>query len=120
MVAQGAKGMERIIKATVYSWQGLKAAIQNEAAFRQELILFLILAPIGLWLGDNGVERALLIGVLLLVLIVELLNTGIELVVDRFGDELHELSGRAKDMSSAAVFLSMANVLVIWALVLFL
>ncbi len=120
MAAQRPQGFERILKATVYSWQGLKAAFHNEAAFRQELMLLLILVPVALWLGDNGVECALLIGALLLVLIVELLNTGIEIVVDRFGGEMHELSGRAKDVGSAAVFLSLANVLVIWVLVLFL
>lgn len=120
MSAQGPQGWERVLKATVYSWQGLKTAFHNEAAFRQELMLSLILAPVALWLGDNGIERALLIGALLLVLIVELLNTGIEIVVDRFGGEMHELSGRAKDVGSAAVFLSLTNVLVVWGLVLFL
>lgn len=119
MSAQGAQGIERIVKATVYSWQGLRAAFHNEAAFRQELVLSLLLAPVGLWLGDNGLERAVLVGALFLVMIVELLNTGIEVVVDRFGGELHELSGRAKDVGSAAVFLSLTNVLVVWGLVLF-
>ncbi len=120
MSAQGPQGWERILKATVYSWRGLKAAFRNEAAFRQELMLALILAPVGLWLGDNGLERAVLLGTLFLVMIVELLNTGIEIVVDRFGGEMHELSGRAKDVGSAAVFLSLTNVLVVWGLVLFL
>lgn len=119
MSARGAQGFERIIKATVYSWQGLKASFQNEAAFRQELLLTLIMAPVGLWLGESGAERALLVGVLLLVLIVELLNTGIEVMVDRIGDEPHELSGLAKDMGSAAVFVSLVNAAVIWILVLF-
>jgi diacylglycerol kinase (ATP) len=119
MSAQGPRGIERIIKATVYSWQGLKATFRNEAAFRQELLLCVILAPLGLWLGHNGVERALLVGSLLLVIIVELLNTGIEIVVDRFGGERHELSGWAKDAGSAAVLVSLVNVCVIWALVLF-
>lgn len=119
MSAQGSGGIERIIKATVYSWQGLKATFRNEAAFRQETLLALVLTPAGLWLGRDGVERALLVGVLILVLIVELLNTGIEIIVDRFGGEQHELSGRAKDVGSAAVFMSLANVVVVWALVLF-
>lgn len=119
MSAQGPQGIERILKATLYSWRGLKAAFYNEAAFRQELILALILFPVGLWLGKSGLERAVLIGVLFLVLIVEMLNTGIEIVVDRFGGEPHELSGRAKDVGSAAVFLSLVNVLVVWGLVLF-
>lgn len=120
MAAQRPQGFERILKATVYSWQGLRAAFHNEAAFRQEVMLSLILVPLALWLGDSGIERTLLIGALLLVLIVELLNTGIEIVVDRLGGEMHELSGRAKDVGSAAVFLSLINVLVVWGLVLFL
>jgi len=119
MSAHRTQFFQRIIKATAYSWQGLKAAFHNEAAYRQELFLALILAPVGLWLGNNGLERAVLIGSLFLVLIVELLNTGIEIVVDRFGGELHELSGRAKDVGSAAVFLALINVPVVWGLVLF-
>lgn len=119
MSAQGARGIARIIKATVYSWQGLKAAFNNEAAFRQELLLTAIMAPVGLWLGRTGLERALLVGVLLLILIVELLNTGIESAVDRQGRERHELSGLAKDMGSAAVFMALVNAGVVWALVLF-
>ena len=119
MSAQESRGIERIIKATVYSWQGLKATFRNEAAFRQEVVLALLLAPVGLWLGKSGVERALLVGALILVLIVELLNTGIEILVDRFGSERHELSGWAKDVGSAAVFMSLVNVVVVWALVLF-
>lgn len=118
MSAQGPQGIDRIIKATRYSWQGLCSTFRNEAAFRQELALVVILAPLGLWLGQDGVQRALLLGSLLLVLIVELLNTGIEIVVDRFGGEQHELSGRAKDAGSAAVFVSLLNVCVVWALVL--
>jgi len=119
MSAQGPRGIDRIIKATVYSWQGLKVTFRNEAAFRQELLLTVIMAPLGLWLGQNGVERALLIGVLLLLLAVELLNTAIEVVVDRIGDEVHELSGLAKDLGSAAVFVALVNTGVVWALVLF-
>ena len=114
----GATGLTRIINATHYSYKGLIATYKNEAAFRQELFLAIILAPLGLWLGATGVEQALLIGSLLIVLIVELLNSGIEAVVDRFGGERHELSGIAKDMGSAAVFLSLANVIVIWSLIL--
>ncbi len=108
----------RIVYAAGYSWQGLRAAWKNEAAFRQELMLFIILAPVGYWLGETGVERAILIGSLMLVLIVEILNSAIEAVVDRFGEEQHELSGRAKDMGSAAVFLSLLAVLVMWPLIL--
>ena len=111
-------GIARIIKAAKYSCQGLLACYKTEAAFRQELALALVLAPLGLWLGNSGTERAVLVGSVLLVLIVELLNTGIEYVVDRFGDEIHELSGKAKDIASAAVFLALCNVAVVWALVL--
>lgn len=118
MAAQGPQGLERIIKATKYSYLGIKAAFINEAAFRQELFLACVLTPIGLWLGQSGVERALLIGALLLVLIVELLNSAVEAAIDRFGGEIHELSGAAKDMGSAAVFISLVNVIVIWLLVL--
>ena len=112
-------GIARIIKAAMYSWQGLVACYKTEAAFRQELALAVVLVPLGLWLGDSGLERALLVGSVLLVLIVELLNTGVEYVVDRFGGEIHELSGKAKDIASAAVFLALCNVAVVWALVLF-
>ena len=114
----GHTGTTRIFKAVGYSWRGLKATFVHEAAFRQELTLCIILAPLGIWLGHSGAERALLVGCLLLVLIGELLNTGIEAVVDRFGGEHHELSGRAKDIGSAAVLLSLTNVLLMWALIL--
>ncbi len=119
MSKPGATGLTRIINAAGYSWLGLKAAFKYEAAFRQELVLCVALVPVGLWLGDTGVERALLIGSLLLVLIVELVNSAIEAVVDRFGGEHHELSGRAKDIGSAAVFIALLNVFVVWALVIF-
>ena len=118
MTNQGTTGVKRVIKATLFSWQGLKAAFKNEAAFRQECILTILLAPLGLWLGQDGLEKALLLAVLLLVLIVELLNSALESVVDRFGGEMHELSGRAKDIASAAVFISLLNVILVWALVL--
>lgn len=115
----GKTGITRIIAAGGYSWQGLTAAFKYEAAFRQELFLTIILIPVALWFGKSGTEMALLIGSLFLVLIVEVLNSAIEAVVDRFGPELHELSGRAKDTGSAAVFLALTNVVVIWLLVLF-
>ncbi|MFQ5659229.1 MAG: diacylglycerol kinase [Gammaproteobacteria bacterium] len=118
MATQGGSGYEHLVKATRYSFRGLKAAFRYEQAFRLELFLLLFLAPVGIWLGESGIERALLTGVLLLVLIVELINSGIEAVVDRFGDEVHELSGRAKDVGSAAVMLSLINVCVVWVLVL--
>ena len=114
----GNTGIKRIINAAGYSWAGLKAAFKHEAAFRQELALCVVLVPAGLWLGQSSVERALLIGSLLLILIVELLNSAIEAVVDRFGGEQHELSGRAKDIGSAAVFIALLNATLVWALVL--
>lgn len=119
MSMKGARGLTRIWRATIYSWQGLKAVFRHEAAFRQEVLLTAVLAPLGLWLGQTGTERALLLGALLLVLIVELLNSGIEAAIDRFGGEMHELSGRAKDAGSAAVFFALLNVVVVWTLVLF-
>jgi len=112
-------GIRRILNATGFSFAGLKAAFTHEAAFRQELLLCVILIPVAFWLGDTGVERALMIGSLLLVLMVELLNSGIEAMVDRISDEHHELAGRAKDIGSAAVFVSLVNVPVIWGLVIF-
>jgi len=116
---QNVKGFRRLVNATVYSWQGIKATFRNEAAFRQEVFLSLFFIPGGLWLGENGLERAVLVGVVLIVFIVELLNSGIEALVDRQGDEIHKLSGMAKDMGSAAVLISLINVLVVWGLVLF-
>lgn len=118
MPKPGKSGIARVIHATGYSWAGLKAAFRYEAAFRQELILCIVLTPVALWLAHTGIERALLIGSLLLVLMVELLNSAVEAVVDRVGDEHHELAGRAKDIGSAAVFVSLMNVVVVWALVL--
>jgi diacylglycerol kinase (ATP) len=118
MTMKGATGFRRIWLATIYSLRGLKWVFRHESAFRQELFLAALLAPLGLWLGETGIERALLVGVLMLVLIVELLNSGIEAAVDRFGGEIHTLSGRAKDAGSAAVFLSLLNVPVVWGLVL--
>jgi diacylglycerol kinase (ATP) len=117
-MASGQRGWRRIVSAARYSWQGFRAAYRKEEAFRQEVWLAVLLVPAGLWLGQTGIERALLVGAMLLVLIVELLNTGIENVVDRVGTEPHKLSGRAKDVGSAAVFLSLVNLALIWALVL--
>jgi diacylglycerol kinase (ATP) len=119
MASQGTSGLSRLVKATQFSYQGFKAAFANEAAFRQEIFLAIILIPLGFYLGNNGLERALLISVILLVLIIELINSGIEAIVDRISTEKHELSGRAKDVGSAAVLLSLINVVVVWILVLF-
>ena len=96
MANQRYTGLRRLLHATSYSWAGLKAAWSNEEAFRQEGLLCLLLIPLALWLGDNGVERAILIGSLLLVVIVELLNSGIEAIVDRIGPERHQLSRRPR------------------------
>lgn len=111
-------GLKRLILATGYSLRGLKATFRTEAAFRQEVALAIVMIPLGLWLGKTAVERALLVASVLLVLLVELLNSGIEAVVDRIGLEMHELSGRAKDIGSAAVFVSLVNVGVVWGIVL--
>ncbi len=111
-------GMTRLFKAFGNSMKGFVGVYRHEAAFRQELLLAVILVPAGFYLGHNGIERALLVGSVLLVLVVEILNSAIEAVVDRVGLERHELSGLAKDLGSAAVFLSLAMVAVIWALVL--
>jgi diacylglycerol kinase (ATP) len=108
----------RILMATMWSLQGLRAAWLHESSFRLEVYLFVILAPLGWWLGEDGVERALLVGSLLLVLCVELLNSAIEAVIERYGPEYHLLAGRAKDMGSAAVFVAMLNVLLVWAAIL--
>ena len=117
MAKPGNSGIGRILRATKFSAQGIAAAWKNEAAFRQELLLVVILLPAAVWLGQTALERALLIGCLLLVLIVELLNSGIEAAIDRHGDEQHELSGRAKDMGSAAVFMSLLLGTVVWGLI---
>jgi diacylglycerol kinase (ATP) len=110
----------RIVRSCGYSLQGLRATFREEEAFRVEVILALLLIPLGLFLGGTGVEKALLAGSVVLVLIVEILNSAIENVVDRLGSEQHKLSGRAKDQGSAAVFLSLLFVLLVWGLILFL
>jgi len=117
MAKPGATGITRIIHAFGYSMKGMRAALQHESAFRQEGLLFVVLLPVALWLGQGVLQYILLIGSLLLVLIVELLNSAIEAVVDRIGEEHHELAGRAKDMGSAAVFIALLNVGLIWALI---
>ncbi|MEO6228098.1 MAG: diacylglycerol kinase [Thermomonas sp.] len=108
----------RILKATQWSLQGLRAAWLHESSFRLEVVLFVIVGPLGWYFGQTGVERALLIGSCLLVLSCELLNSAIEAVIERYGPEHHELAGRAKDMGSAAVFVLMMNVILVWLLIL--
>ena len=112
------RGPAGIWRATVWSLQGLRAAWLHESSFRLEVYLFLVLGPLGVLLGDTGVERALLVGSCLLVMAMELMNSAMEAVIERYGAEHHELAGRAKDMGSAAVFVTMLNVLLVWGLVL--
>ena len=111
-------GMRRLLLAFVNSWKGFQGAFRSEAAFRQEVALAVVLLPLGAYLGRTPLEKALLISSVLLVLIVELLNTGIETVVDRIGLERHELSGLAKDVGSTAVLLSFGVLVVIWGFLL--
>jgi diacylglycerol kinase (ATP) len=115
---KGKTGLQRLVNATRYSFEGFAAAARHEDAFRQELLLAAVLLPLGLWLGANGVERALLAGSVLLVLIVELLNSAVEATVDRVSLEDHRLAKRAKDLGSAAVMLSLLAVAAVWLLVL--
>lgn len=105
-------------RALRWSVQGLRIAWHVESSFRLEVYLFVVLAPLALWLGSGGIQKALLLGSLLLVLAAELLNSAIEAVIERYGAEHHELAGRAKDMGSAAVFVLMLNVVATWALLL--
>ncbi len=112
------RGPRRILLATKWSLQGLRFAWLYESSFRLEVYLLVVLGPLGLWLGQTGVERVLLVGSGLLVLSVELLNSAVEAVIERYGAEHHELAGRAKDMGSAAVFVLMINVVLTWALIL--
>jgi diacylglycerol kinase (ATP) len=118
MLEQPLTGFARVHAAFWNSIAGFKTAWMTEEAFRQECLLLVIGIPLGLWMGQTGLERALLIGVLFLVLIVELLNTAVEATVDRIGLEHHELSGRAKDLGSAAVFASLLFAGAVWLLVL--
>jgi diacylglycerol kinase (ATP) len=111
---KGRTGLDRILHAAGYSWAGLKAAYTGESAFRQETWLVILAAPLAFWLGRDWVQVALLLGSLLLVLIVELLNSAIEAVVDRVSFELHHLSKRSKDIASAAVLLSLLLAAGIW------
>ena len=115
---KGKTGMRRIVNAARHSIAGLAAAARHEDAFRQELMLAAVLVPSGIWLGAGGVEKALLAGSALLVLIVELLNSAIETTVDRISLEDHDLAKRAKDMGSAAVMLALVLLGATWALVL--
>lgn len=111
-------GITRLIRALESSRKGFLGAFREEAAFRQELLLAAVVVPLGLHLGRNGIERVLLVGPMVLVLVVELLNSAIEATVDRIGMERHALSGLAKDLGSAAVLLSLVWLAATWLLVL--
>ncbi len=113
------KGLFRIYHACLYSMAGFKAAWRHEEAFRQEVLLTLVMAPAALWLGEDALEKIVLIGCLVLVLLAELFNSAVEAVVDRIGEEKHDLSGRAKDIGSAAVFLTLAWAAIVWLVILF-
>jgi len=116
---KGKTGLRRLFNAFGYSVAGLKAAYQNEDAFRQEVLMAIVLIPLAIYLGDNSVERALMIGSVILVIIVELLNSSIEATVDRISLENHLLAKRAKDIGSAAVLLSLVNLAVVWGCLIF-
>lgn len=118
MIKPAPNPVTRLIKATGYSFAGLRAAYQNEQAFRQEVWLSLVLIPLAFYLTDSPVERVLLIGSWWLVMITELINSSVEVVVDRISDEWHELAGRAKDIASAAVLFSLILAVFVWILIL--
>ena len=116
---KGKKGLVRLWNATGYSRDGLLAAWRHEAAFREEVLLAAVAIPLAFYFGKTGVDRALLVGSIVLILIVEILNSGLEAVVDKASPEKHDLAKRAKDMGSAAVLLSLLNAAAVWGLVLF-
>ena len=114
MAYSGNTGLTRIIKAAGYSWQGIKSAYTNEAAFRQESWLALVLIPLAIWLSENATQLALMISSVILLMMTEIINSAIEAAIDRHGDAQHELSGRAKDMGSAAVLFAFVYLVLIW------
>ncbi|OGV74289.1 MAG: diacylglycerol kinase [Methylophilales bacterium RIFCSPHIGHO2_02_FULL_57_10] len=115
---KGKTGLTRLWNALHYSLDGFKAAYQHEDAFRQEVLMAIVLIPLGIYLGKSGVERALLVGSVLLVIMIELLNSAVEATVDRISLDSHRLAKRAKDIGSAAVLMSLINLAVVWGLVL--
>lgn len=115
---KGKTGLRRLINAFGYSVEGFKAAFTHEDAFRQEVFLAIVLIPLAIYLGENSVEKALMIASVLLVLIVELLNSAVEAAVDHTSTDHHALAKRAKDIGSAAVFLALAIVAIVWGLML--
>src|SRR6185312_7087047 len=118
MPAEGFRGPKQLWNAFRWSMQGLRAAWRHEASFRLEAMLAVVLIPLGLWLGDGGVEKLLLVLAPMLVLSAELLNSAIEAVIDKVSPEFNELAGRAKDMGSAAVFVLLVLVVLSWVLIL--
>lgn len=113
------KGIARLIAATHYSAAGMRAAFQSEEAVRMEVAAFVVMAPLGFWLGSTDVEKVLLVGSLVLVILMELMNTAIEKAIDRVGKDYHELSRVAKDIGSATVLISIALVLFTWTVLLY-
>lgn len=113
------KGFTRLVNAFFYSVAGFKAAWKNEEAFRQEILSGIVVIPAGFLLGTTGTQRAILILSYLIILLVELINSAVEAIVDRFGTERHELSGRAKDLGSASVFLSICIAVIVWVLIVY-
>jgi len=116
---KGKTGLRRLLNAFGYSMAGFKAAFKNEDAFRQEVMMAVILLPLAVYLGKTGLQTALMIACVLLVMIVELLNSSIEATVDRISLENHQLAKRAKDIGSAAVLLSLVNLVVVWGFLIF-
>jgi diacylglycerol kinase (ATP) len=117
MAKQGKRGLRRLLDAAGYSAAGLAVAWRGEEAFRQEVLMAVVLVPLALWLGQSNLERMLLVASWLMVMIVEILNTAVEATVDRISDEQHRLSGQAKDLGSAAVFLSLLLAALVWGTV---
>ena len=120
MTKKSSTGFKRIVKAAGFSWQGITSSFKNEAAFRQEVLLAAVLIPLAFYLDVSQVERILMISAIVLVMVVELINTAIEAVVDRIGSEHHELSGMAKDVGSSAVFICLVLAGYVWLEILFL
>ncbi len=118
MANSEAQGLKRLVNATRYSLAGLKAAWKNEEAFRMEIVAAVVMLPSAFWLGNTATQRGLLVGTCFIVMITELLNSAIEAIVDRIGTEHHELSGRAKDIGSAAVMLSLIMTVIIWGILI--
>ena len=115
-----ATGIKRILNAALYSWDGLRAAYQSEAAFRQELVLCAVAIPFAMWCDVTKLERVALIGSLLLVLMMEIINSALEATIDRISDEIHPLAKKAKDLGSAAVFLALVNAAIVWCYIILL